>query len=76
MHRDSVSIARKRMRERNAAQLAARDTPREAQVVFERLRLIADTSPPNGRKTTNTSNSTSTLTSQSAEGHRHIRIVE
>ena len=62
MHRDSVSIARKRMREKNAAQLAACDTPREAQVVFERLRPIADTSPPNGRKTTNT------LTSQSAEG--------
>lgn len=52
MHRDSVSITRKRMREKNAAQLAARDTPREAQVVFERLRPIADTSPPNGRKTT------------------------
>lgn len=27
MHRDSVSIARKRMREKNAAQLAARDPP-------------------------------------------------
>lgn len=37
MHRDSVSIARKRMHEKNAAQLAARNTPREAQVVSERL---------------------------------------
>ena len=59
------------MCEKGAPQLAARDTPREAH-----FRPIADTSPPNGRKTTHTSNSTSTLASQPAEGHRHIRIVE
>jgi hypothetical protein len=44
--------------------------------VSERLRPTADTSPPNGGKVTNTSNPTSTLTSQPAEGNRHIRIVE
>lgn len=82
MHRDSVSIARKRIEEKHAAQAAAGDVPYEAHhgTPGRPRTPIADTtsssSPPSGREKSDTTDSALTDPSKPAEGHRHIRISE
>lgn len=83
MHRDSISMAKKRMHARNHAISVAREIPQSNLTVSEPLATIddVDASPPASKiqsalKGLKNSASTSMLTPQSANNHRHIRIIE